>query len=74
MRERVTLYTIRGYARCAAMRVELEGRGLRYTEIDLTAHPERVPELLKLTGGRRVVPVIVTGARIEIAPGGGREF
>lgn len=74
MNDRVTLYTIGNCALCAAARAELERRAATYTEIDITAHPERIPELLKLTGGRRVVPVIVTGVRIEIAPSGGREF
>jgi hypothetical protein len=45
-----------------------------YTEIDVTRNPERIPELLKLTGGRRVVPVIVDGAQIRVAPSGGDAF
>jgi glutaredoxin 3 len=74
MGDRAILYTIGDCTLCAAARADLERRSLAYTEIDLRAHPERIPELLKLTRGRRVVPVIVTGARIEIAPAGGREF
>jgi glutaredoxin 3 len=74
MGDLVTLYTMAGCPLCAAARAELEGRGATWTEIDLTAHPERIPELLKLTGGRRVVPVIVAGTRVEVAPAGGREF
>jgi glutaredoxin 3 len=74
MGDRVTLYTIGDCALCAAARADLAQRAVSYTEIDLRAHPERIPELLKLTRGRRVVPVIVTGTRIDIAPAGGREF
>jgi glutaredoxin 3 len=74
MRERATLYTIGDCALCAAARADLERRSVAYAEIDIGAHPERIPELLKLTRGRRIVPVIVTGTRIEIAPAGGREF
>jgi hypothetical protein len=33
-----------------------------------------IPELLKLTDGRRVVPVIVEGARVRVAPEGGTPF
>jgi hypothetical protein len=45
-----------------------------FTEIDVTASPEVVPELLKLTKGRRIVPVLVEGARISIASNGGSAF
>ena len=38
------------------------------------ADREVVPELLKLTKGRRIVPVLVEGARISVAPDGGSEF
>ena len=59
---------------CAAARADLERRGVPYTEIDITRHPERIPELLKLTGGRRVVPVIVDGMQVRVAPSGGDAF
>ncbi len=36
--------------------------------------PEAIAELLKVTRGRRIVPVVVEGGRIEIAPGGGTAF
>jgi glutaredoxin len=56
------------------VRRALEARGASYAEIDVAARPERVPELVKLTRGRRVVPVVVGSGGIEIAPGGGSEF
>lgn len=42
-------------------------------EIDVGARPEAIPELLKLTRGRRIVPVLVEDGRIVIAPDGGSE-
>jgi hypothetical protein len=33
-----------------------------------------VPELLKLTGRKRIVPVFVDGTKIEVAPDGGSAF
>ena len=65
------LYTKPGCPFCDAKRAELERRGTPFREIDVSARPEVVPELLKLTRGRRVVPVVVDGGRIEIAPDGG---
>jgi len=40
----------------------------------VSREPQAVPELLKLTRGRRIVPVVVREGRIEIAPGGGSVF
>jgi hypothetical protein len=44
------------------------------TEVNVSRSPEAIPELLKLTGGRRIVPVVVRAGRIEIAPDGGSEL
>ena len=71
---RVTLYTRAGCPHCDRVRDELAGTDDRVTEVDLTRHPEATAELLKLTAGRRIVPVVVRGGRIEVAPGGGSEF
>lgn len=67
----VLLYTTAGCAFCDAKRAELTRRGARIREIDVGAHPEAIPELLKLTRGRRIVPVVAEGTRIEVAPDGG---
>ena len=67
----VTLYTMAGCPYCDRMRAALAARGAEVREIDVGARPEVIPELLKLTRGRRVVPVVVEGGRIEVAPEGG---
>jgi glutaredoxin len=72
--DRVTLYTVTGCRFCAAMRAELERRAVAYTEIDVARQPERVAELVKLTRGRRIVPVVVEAGGISVAPGGGSTF
>ena len=68
------LYTRAGCPHCDAKRAELAARGVAVREVDVGARPEAVPELLKLTGGRRVVPVLVEGGRILVAPQGGSGF
>lgn len=70
----VTLYTKTGCQFCAAARQELDAEGVSYREINVSDHPERIPELLKLTKGRRVVPVIVDGRGISVAPNGRGDF
>jgi glutaredoxin 3 len=71
MADKVTLYVKTGCPYCAAKRLELSERGVTFTEVNVSEHPEVIPELLKLTKGQRLVPVIVEGSRIRIAPEGG---
>ena len=70
----VLLYTKTGCPYCDAKRAELAARGVAVREINLSEHPEVVAELLKVTRGRRIVPVVVEGGRIKIEPGGGSSF
>ena len=70
----VLLYTKTGCPYCDAKRQELATRGAAWREVNVSDRPDAIPELLKLTGGRRIVPVVIEGARIEIAPGGGSSF
>jgi glutaredoxin len=70
----VLLYTTSGCPHCDAMRAALAARGVTVDEIDIGVRRELVPELLKLTGGRRVVPVVVEGGKILVAPEGGTAF
>ena len=70
----VLLYTTSGCPHCEAMRAALAARGATVDEIDVGLRRELVPELLKLTGGRRVVPVVVEGGKVLVAPEGGTAF
>ena len=70
----VLLYTRTGCSFCDAKRAELAARGATIREINLSDRPQAVAELMKLTGGRRIVPVVVDGSRIEVAPDGGSTF
>jgi len=70
----VLLYTKTGCPYCAAKRAELAAAGIAFREIDVGREPQATPELLKLTRGRRIVPVVVREGRIEIAPEGGSSF
>ena len=70
----VLLYTRTGCPYCDAKRTELAARGVPIREINVTERPQAVAELMKLTGGRRIVPVVVEGGRIDVAPDGGSTF
>ena len=71
---RVTLYTQDGCSFCEDQRRKLEQGDDRITEVNLTRAPQAMTELLKLTEGRRIVPVVVRGADVQVAPEGGSEI
>lgn len=71
---RVTLYTRDGCPHCDHQRAAVVAAGDRVVEVNLSREPQAMTEFLKLTGGRRIVPVLVRGARIVVAPDGGTEF
>jgi glutaredoxin len=70
----VLLYVRAGCPHSDAARAALAERGVRVREVDVLASPRAVAELLKLTGGRRIVPVIVERGVVHVAPNGGTEF
>ena len=71
---RVILYTLEGCVHSQRLRAQLDAGEDRVVEVNLSRSPEAMPELLKLTDGKRIVPVLVRDGRIEIAPTGGTEF
>lgn len=71
---RVVLYTRDGCTHCDRLRAELASGGDRVVEVNLSREPQATTEFMKVTGGRRIVPVVVRAGRVEIAPGGGSEF
>jgi len=71
----VFLYSRAGCPHSDAIRARLRAEDdISIEEVDLVVTPQAITEFLKLTGGRRIVPVVVRGAAIEIAPEGGTEF
>lgn len=70
----VLLYTKTGCPFSDAKRAQLAARGIAVREIDVALRPQSLVELLKLTGGRRIVPVVVEAGVIAVAPDGGSEF
>ena len=71
---RAVLYTIDACAHCERLRAELTAAGRDFEDVNLTREPRYLTEFLKLSGGRRIVPVLVDGGRVSVAPHGGSEF
>lgn len=71
---KVIVYTLSECPYSRAMLADLAARGVEYEEIDVARRRSVLPELFKLTGGRRIVPVMVEGRDVRVAPYGGTTF
>jgi glutaredoxin len=67
----VIIYTHPDCTFSAAAKTDFRRRKVAYVEVDLAKEPGRIPELLKLSNGERVTPVIVTGGKVTIGFNGG---
>ncbi len=59
---RVVVYSKPGCRYCRAAKFILEEHSIVYSEVDLTAFPERLPEMIRLSHGRSTVPQVRAGA------------
>ena len=62
----ITVYTHPDCAYSTAVKIDYNNRKITFHEIDISLHPEAIPELEKITGGEHITPVIVTGDEITI--------
>jgi len=62
MKEKVIIYTIPGCPFCKTAKEDLQKRGLKYQEIDVTQSPKAEEKLVQIAG-KRTVPVIVKGGK-----------
>lgn len=65
------IYTKSGCPYCAAAKEDYTKRGIDFEEINVTERPEMKQKVLEITGGQRMVPVIVEGGNVKIGFGGG---
>ena len=67
----LVLYTHPDCSYSSAAKGELDQQQTAYQEIDVTVHPEAVAELVRLTGGERITPVMVEGEKVTVGFRGG---
>ena len=67
----IIVYTHPDCAYSSAAKMDYRRNKTAYTEIDLSKQPDKVEELLRLTAGERITPVIVFGDQITIGFKGG---
>jgi len=67
----VTIYTKQGCPYCAAAKKHYTDQGTEYNEIDVHTVAGAKEKVLELTGGQRIVPVIIEDGELKIGFGGG---
>ena len=67
----VIIYTHPDCAFSAAAKMDYRKRKVAYEDVDLSKAEDRIPELLALTNGERVTPVIVENGAVTIGFKGG---
>ena len=67
----VTIYTKTGCPYCAAAKKHYAEKGIAFTEVNVTDSPELKLKVLEITGGKRIVPVIVENGAVRVGFGGG---
>ena len=67
----IVMYTHPDCAYSAAAKADFRKRKIAYTEIDVAKQRDKVAELIKLTSGERVTPVIVENGQVTVGFKGG---
>ncbi len=66
----LSVYTRPDCSYSDALLHDLDRDGVEYRQIDLSEHPEYLPELERLTGGERITPVMVEGDVVVVGYNG----
>jgi glutaredoxin len=69
--EKVIIYTSANCPPCDEAKKDLEERGVPYEEISTENNPGAVEEVMRLSNGTGIVPIIVTGQEVKIGFGCG---
>ena len=67
----VTIYTKEGCPYCAAAKKHYAEQGIDFSEIDVHKTNGAIDKLLELSGGERIVPLIVENGEVKKGFGGG---
>ncbi|MCK5125948.1 MAG: hypothetical protein KAR42_06815 [candidate division Zixibacteria bacterium] len=67
----VRIFTKPGCPYCAAAKEHFSGNDVSFEEINVIGNPAAQEELLKLSNGEKIVPVIIDSGEVKIGWGGG---
>lgn len=69
--QKTILYTKPGCPFCAEARKDLDERGVSYEEVSIEKGPDVVEEVMRLSNGSGIVPILVSGDEVKVGFGGG---
>ncbi len=69
--EQVIIYTKPGCPFCAEAKHDLEERGVPYKEMSIEGNPKVAEEVMRLSDGKGIVPILVIGEEVRVGFGGG---
>ena len=69
--EKVIIYTSANCPPCDEAKKDLEERGVPYEEISTVDNPKAVEEVMRLSNGTGIIPIIVTGQEVKVGFGCG---
>jgi C_GCAxxG_C_C family probable redox protein len=69
--QKVVIYTKAGCGFCAAAKQDLEERGISYEEIGTENNPKIIEEVMRLSNGTGIVPILVIDNEVKVGFGGG---
>ena len=69
--EKAVIYTSANCPSCEEAKKDLEERGVPYEEISTVDNPKAVEEVMRLSNGTGIVPIIVTGKEVKVGFGCG---
>ncbi|MGE5389627.1 MAG: Uxx-star family glutaredoxin-like (seleno)protein [Deltaproteobacteria bacterium] len=70
MRSLLVIYTKTGCPYCEAAKKHFSAEETPFEEVNLSVHPERIPEIKQLTNSTKV-PVIVDNGKVTVGFNGG---
>ena len=69
--QKVVIYTTPGCRFCAEAKNDLDERGVVYEEISTEGNPKAFEDVMRLSNGSGIVPVLVSGDEVKVGFGGG---
>ncbi|HIE29182.1 TPA: glutaredoxin family protein [Candidatus Poribacteria bacterium] len=72
VQQEVIIYTKRGDISSELLKKRFNREGVKYKEFDVSTDAEARKEMLELSGGQDIVPVVVMGERVLVGLESGR--
>jgi glutaredoxin len=69
MEKEIIIYTTPICPFCKAAKEDLDRKGIKYKEIDVSKNAEELEKMIKISG-KRFVPVMVNGENVTVGFGG----